>query len=127
VKDSESGLSVCLRSVCFRDLELRKEEHGNAKYKSRGGWSSNELRELKWVHKTEQSTQRLYKYETYSERKYRFAVKKSNKLSYKILLLSDSTFFKLFSHIFAAIIEALIVSGHKVLYTTLIECGCLRC
>jgi len=46
---------------------------------------------------------------------------------YKILLLSDSTFFKLFSHIFAAIIEALILAGHKFLYTLLIECGRLRC
>jgi len=50
-------------------------------------------------------------------------LKKSNKASYKILLLSDSTFFKLFFHIFAAIIEALIVAGHKFLYTLLIECG----
>jgi len=55
--------------------------------------------------------------------KYRFAVRKSIKASYKILLLSDSTFFKLFFHIFAAIIEALIVAGHKFLYTLLIECG----
>jgi hypothetical protein len=38
-------------------------------------------------------------YEAYSESKYRFAVKK--KLS-KVLLLSDSTFFKLFFHVFAA-------------------------
>ena len=38
-------------------------------------------------------------YEAYSESKYRFAVKKhSSKISYKILLLSDSTFFKLFFH-----------------------------
>ena len=66
------------------------------------------------------------KYEAYSESKYRFAVKKSSKDSYKILLLSDSTFFKLFFHIFAAIIEALIVAGHKFLYTLLIECGSLR-
>ena len=48
-------------------------------------------------------------------------------VSYKILLLSDSTFFKLFFHIFAAIIEALTVAGHKFLYTLLIECGRLRC
>ena len=67
------------------------------------------------------------KYEAYSDSKYRFAVKKSSKVSYKILLLSDSTFFKLFFHIFAAIIEALIVTGHKFLYTLLIECGRLRC
>jgi len=60
----------------------------------------------------------VYYYEAYSESKYRFAVKKSNKISYKILLLSNSTFFKLFSHIFAAIIEALIVAGHKFLYTS---------
>jgi len=52
---------------------------------------------------------------------------KSNKVSYKILLLSDSTFFKLFFHIFAAIIEALIVAEHKFLCTLLIECGRLRC
>ena len=52
-------------------------------------------------------------YEAYSESKYCFAVKKSSKVSYKILLLSDSTFFKLFFHIFAAIIEALTVAGHK--------------
>jgi len=48
-------------------------------------------------------------YEDYSESKYGFAVKKSSKVTYKILLLSDSTFFKLFIHIFAAIIEALIL------------------
>ena len=66
-------------------------------------------------------------YEAYSESKYRSAVKKSNKVSYKILLLSDSTFFKLFFHLFAAIIEALIVVGHKFVYTLLIECGRLRC
>ena len=51
----------------------------------------------------------------------------SSKVSYKILLLSDSTFFKLFFHIFAAIIEALIVAGQTFLYTLLIECGRLRC
>jgi len=51
-------------------------------------------------------------YEAYSESKYRFVVKKSSKVSYKMLLLSDSTFFKLFFHIFAAIIEALIVARH---------------
>jgi len=67
-------------------------------------------------------------YEAYSESKYRFAVKKkkSSKVSYKILLLSDSTFFKIFFHIFAAIIEAFIIAGHKFLYTLLIECGRLR-
>jgi len=52
-------------------------------------------------------------YGAYSESKYRFAVKISSKFAYKILLLSDYTFFKLFFHIFAAIIEALIVAGHK--------------
>jgi len=67
------------------------------------------------------------KYEDYSESKYRFAVKNSIKVSYKILLSSDSTFFKLFFHIFAAIIEALILAGHKFLYTLLIECDRLRC
>jgi len=56
-----------------------------------------------------------------------FYIKKSSKVSFKILLLSDSTFFKLFFYIFAAIIEALIVAGQKVLYTLLIECGRLRC
>ena len=67
-------------------------------------------------------------YKAYSESKYRFAVKKkSSKVSYKILLLSDSTFFKLFFHIFDAIIEALIVAEHKFLYTLLIECSHLRC
>jgi len=66
-------------------------------------------------------------YEAYSESKYRFAVKKLSKVPYKILLLSDSTFFKLLFHIFAAIIEALIVAGHKFLYTLLIECGRLQC
>jgi len=65
-------------------------------------------------------------YEAYSESKYHFAVKKSSKVSYKILL-SDSTFFKLFFHIFAAIIEVLIVAGHKFSYTPLIECGRVRC
>jgi len=67
-----------------------------------------------------------YMYEAYSESKYRFAVKKSSKVSYKILMLSDSTSFKLFFHIFAAIIEALIV-GHKFLYTLLIVHGRLQC
>ena len=67
-------------------------------------------------------------YEAYSESNYRFAVKKkSSKVSYKISLLSDSTFLKLFFHLFAAIIETLIVAGHKFLYTLLIECGRLRC
>ena len=66
-------------------------------------------------------------YEAYSESKYLFAVKKSRKVSYKILLLSDSTFFKLSFHIFAAIIEALVVAGHKFLYTLLMERGRLRC
>jgi len=56
----------------------------------------------------------LWKYEAYSESKYHFAVKKKS-IQYKILLFSDSTFFKLFFHIFAAIIEALIVAGHKFL------------
>ena len=66
---------------------------------------------------------KLAKYEAYLDSKYRLAVKKPSKVSYKILLLSDSTFFKLFFHIFAAIIEALLVAGHKFLYTVLIECG----
>jgi len=67
-------------------------------------------------------------YEAYSGSKYHFAVKKkSSKVSYKILLLSDSTFFRIFFHIFAAVIEALIVAGHKFSYTLLIECGHLRC
>ena len=66
-------------------------------------------------------------YKAYSESKYRFAVKKkSSKVSYKILFLSDSTFFTLFFHIFAFIIEALIVAGHKFLYILLIECSRLR-
>ena len=62
-------------------------------------------------------------YEAYSESKYRFAVKK---VSYKILLFSDSAFFKLFFHIFAVFIEARTLAGHKFLYTLLIECGRLR-
>ena len=66
-------------------------------------------------------------YEAYSDNKYCFAVKKSSKISYKILLSSDSTFFKLFFHIFAAVIEALIVAGHKFLYALLIEGVRLRC
>jgi len=65
-------------------------------------------------------------YEAYSESKYRFVVKKSSKVSYKILLLSDSAFFGLFFHIFAALIEALIIAGHKFLYTLLTVCGRLR-
>ena len=68
----------------------------------------------------------VFVYEAYSESKYHFAVKKLSKVLYKILL-SDSTFFKLFFHIFIAIIEALIVAVHKFLYTLLIECGCLQC
>ena len=70
---------------------------------------------------------KYFMYEAYSESKYRFAVKKSSTVSYNILLLSDSTFFKLFSHTFDAIIKALIVVGHKFLYTLLTECGRLRC
>jgi len=63
-------------------------------------------------------------YEAYSESKYSLTIKKKlSKFSYKILVLSDSTFFKLFFHIFAAIIEALIEGGHKFFYTLLIECG----
>ena len=73
------------------------------------------------------STSRLPNYDSYSESKYHFAVKKSSKVSCKILLLSVSTFFKLFFIIFATIIEALIVAGHKFLYSLLIECGRLRC
>ena len=38
----------------------------------------------------------------------------SSEFSYKMLLLSDSTFFKLFFHIFCAIIEALNRSGAQV-------------
>ena len=62
-------------------------------------------------------------YEVYSESKNRFAVKTSSKISYKIFLLTNSTFFKLFFNIFAVIIEALIVARHVFLYTLLIECG----
>jgi hypothetical protein len=80
---------------------------------------SNIFSEFLWIKPTDF-------YEACSESKYRFAVKKSIKVSYKILLLSDSTFFKLFLHIFVAIIEALIVAGHKFLYTLFIECGRLR-
>ena len=65
---------------------------------------------------------RTYKYEAYSESKYR-CKKKSSKVYYKISLLSDSTFFKLFFHIFAAIIAVLIVARHKFLCTLLIERG----
>jgi len=68
----------------------------------------------------------LQTYEAYSESKYCFAVKKLSEVSYKILLLSHSSFFKLFFHIFATIIEALIIAGHKFLYTLLIECGRLQ-
>ena len=69
----------------------------------------------------------LFLYEAYSESKYRFAVKQSSKVSYKVLLLSDSAFFKLFFYTFAVIFEALIVVEHMFLYTLLIECGRLRC
>jgi len=62
----------------------------------------------------------IYIYEVYSESKYRLAAKKSSKVSYTILLLLDSTFFKLIFHIFAAIIEGLILAGHKFLCTLLI-------
>ena len=67
--------------------------------------------ELKW---TSSSFQSLVlwegsRYEAYSESEYHFDGKNTSKVSYKILLLSDSTFFKLFIHIFAAIIEALIL------------------
>ena len=62
-------------------------------------------------------------YEVYSESKNRFAVKTSSKVSYKFFFLTNSTFFKLFFHIFAVIIEALIVARHVFLYTLLIECG----
>jgi len=74
------------------------------------------------------SYQSIYeRYEAYSETKYHFDVKKSSKVSHKILLLKHSTFFKLFFHIFTAIIEALSIAGHKFLYTLLMECGRLRC
>jgi hypothetical protein len=53
--------------------------------------------------------------------------KKSSKVLYKILLLTDSTIIKIFFHIFAAIFETLIVAGHKFFCTFLIECGRLRC
>jgi len=66
-------------------------------------------------------------YDAHSDSKYSFAVRNPSKVWYKVLLLSDSTFFKLFFHIFAAIIEVLIVAVHKFLYTLLIECGRLRC
>jgi len=69
----------------------------------------------------------FFMYQAYSESKYRLAVKKLIKFSYNILLLSGFTFFKLFFHTFAAIIEALNVAEHKFLYTLLIECGRLRC
>jgi len=59
------------------------------------------------------SNKELSLYEVYSESKFLFAVKNSSNVSYKILLLSDSTFFKLFFHIFATIIEALIIAWHK--------------
>jgi hypothetical protein len=65
----------------------------------------------------------IHIYEAYSESVYHFAVKKIDKVSYKILLLSGSTFLKLFFDIFTAIIEALIVAGHNSLYTLLIECS----
>jgi heme/copper-type cytochrome/quinol oxidase subunit 3 len=52
---------------------------------------------------------------------------RKSKVSYKILLLSDSIFFELFFHIFATITEALIVVGHKFMYTLLTECSSLRC
>ena len=60
-----------------------------------------------------QSIFSLCYYEAYSESKYRFAVKKSSNVLYKILLLSDSTFFKLFFQIFPTNIDALIVAGHN--------------
>jgi len=65
-------------------------------------------------------------YEAYSERKYRFAVKK-NRARFRIKFYSDSTSFKLFSRVFVAIIEALTVAEHKFLYILLIDCGRLRC
>ena len=44
----------------------------------------------------------LINYEAYSESKYSFVVKTSSNFSYKLLLLSDSTSFKIFFNIFAA-------------------------
>ena len=70
----------------------------------------------------------ILSYEAYPESKYNFTVKK-NRIRFRIkfyfyqILHSSNYFF----HIFAAIIEALTVEGHKVLYTLLIECGRLRC
>jgi len=49
-----------------------------------------------WITKGTDTHSEYVIYEAYAESKYRFAVKKSSKVSYKILLLSDSTFFKLF-------------------------------
>ena len=50
--------------------------------------------------RTDQSTRLIQTVSTVSLQK------KSSKVSYNILLLSDATFFKLFFHIFAAIIES---------------------
>jgi hypothetical protein len=66
-----------------------------------------------------------YKYEAYSESKYRFAVKKKNRVRFRTKFYcyqiphSSNYFF----NIFAAIIEALIVAGHKFLCTLLIKGG----
>jgi len=49
----------------------------------------------------------MHNYEAYSESKYRFAVKKLSKVSYKILLLSDSTFFSYFSTYFPPLLRHL--------------------
>ena len=70
--------------VKFLNVVLEKdgEEHLVLSFEK---WRSNVLLLLK------------ESYEAYSESKYRFAVKKSSKVSYKILFLSDSTFFILFS------------------------------
>jgi len=89
------------------------------------GWITKGFLEPIWIniYTVAKWNWRICIYETYLESKYRFALKKSSKVSCKFLLLSDCTFFKLFFHIFDAIIEALIVGGHKFLYTLLIECG----
>jgi len=62
----------------------------------------------------DQEGQNIGRYEAYSESKYRFAVKKSSKVSYKILLLSDSTFFELSWGIYRSGAQVFLYSPHRM-------------
>ena len=135
VQQSKYDVSIYCNKILGYNLDVSYgtalQFHGNifSDYRSTYGQidrHKHTTRLVRFPTQTDSSTRLDHRCEAYSENKYRFPVKKSSKVSYKMLLLSDSTFFKLCFHIFVAIIEALIVAENKVLYTLLIECGRLR-